>query len=66
MGKTIVKPWVKVFGVIVVVAGIVFGLYSLGQNGTSNGKSFEMPFLSCQFISFNSKCAMFISDAPKP
>lgn len=43
MGKTIVKPWVKVFGVIVVVAGIVFGLYSLGQNGTSNGKSFEMP-----------------------
>ena len=43
MGKTIVKPWVKVFGVIVVVAGIVFGLYSLGQNGTSDGKSFEMP-----------------------
>ena len=33
MAKTIVKPWVKVFGVIVAVAAIVFGLWSLGQNG---------------------------------
>ena len=33
MAKTIVKPWVKVFGVIVVVAAIVCGLYSLGQGG---------------------------------
>lgn len=46
MAKTIVKPWVKVFGVIVVVAAIVFGLYSLGQNG--GGKEFELsnPFSS--------------------
>jgi NitT/TauT family transport system substrate-binding protein len=46
MAKTIVKPWVKVFGVIIVVAGIVFGLYSLGQSGmagnTTNNKSFEL------------------------
>mgnify|MGYP003300874602 CR=1 FL=1 len=39
MAKTIVKPWVKVFGVIVVVAAIVFGLYSLGQSG--DGKNFS-------------------------
>ena len=47
MGKTIVKPWVKVFGVIVVVAAIVFGLYSLGQNGTvkaDSSFSFSSPF----------------------
>lgn len=40
MAKTIVKPWVKVFGVIVAVAAIVFGLYSLGQNG-KDGSSFN-------------------------
>ena len=37
MAKTIVKPWVKVFGVMAVVAAIVFGLYSLGQNGGVKG-----------------------------
>ena len=31
MAKTIVKPWVKVFGVIVAVAAIVFGLYNLDR-----------------------------------
>lgn len=50
MAKTIVKPWVKVFGVIVAVSAIVFGLYSLGQNGnvTENGGSisFGNPFKS--------------------
>ena len=50
MAKTIVKPWVKVFGVIVAVAAIVFGLYSLGQNGNvtekSGGISFGNPFNS--------------------
>ena len=50
MAKTIVKPWVKVFGVIVAVSAIVFGLYSLGQNGnvTENGGSisFGNPFNS--------------------
>ena len=40
MGKTVVKPWVKVAGVMIVVAAIVFGLYSLGQKGDS--KSFEI------------------------
>ena len=40
MAKTIVKPWVKVFGVIVAVAAIVFGLYSLGQSG-KEGSSFN-------------------------
>ena len=40
MAKTIVKPWVKVFGVIVAVSAIVFGLYSLGQNG-KDGSSFN-------------------------
>lgn len=31
MTKVVVKPWVKVFGVMAVVAAIVFGLYSLGN-----------------------------------
>lgn len=44
MAKTIVKPWVKVFGVITVVAAIVFGLYSLGQSG--DGKNFSFGDLS--------------------
>ena len=53
MGKTIVKPWVKVFGVIVAVAAIVFGLYSLGQNGDvtknpNSGISLGNPFNSKQ------------------
>lgn len=49
MAKVIVKPWVKVFGVIVVVAGIVFGLYSLGQSGNVKNESsfsFSNPFSS--------------------
>lgn len=41
MAKTIVKPWVKVFGVIVAVAAIVFGLYSLGQSGDGKNFSFD-------------------------
>lgn len=46
MAKTIVKPWVKVFGVMAVVAGIVFGLYSLGQNGGVKGVEFGSLFSS--------------------
>lgn len=46
MAKTIVKPWVKVFGVMAVVAGIVFGLYSLGQNGGAKGLEFGSLFSS--------------------
>lgn len=51
MAKTIVKPWVKVFGVIAATAAIVFGLYRLGQNGevggnTGKGISFGNPFSS--------------------
>ena len=46
MAKTIVKPWVKVFGVMAVVAGIVFGLYSLGQNGGVKGVEFGNLFSS--------------------
>lgn len=33
MGKTVVKPWVKVAGVMIAVAAIVFGLFTLGQKG---------------------------------
>ena len=45
MAKTIVKPWVKVAGVIIVVAAIVFGLYSMGQNGTvKEGKKSSLSF----------------------
>lgn len=44
MGKIVLKPWVKVFGVIAVVVAIVFGLYSLGQRGESNEINFDSIF----------------------
>ena len=37
MGKTVVKPWVKVAGVMIAVAAIVFGLFTLGQKNGVKG-----------------------------
>lgn len=42
MSNVIVKPWVKVFGIICLVAGIVFGLSKLG--GKSDGTTSESSF----------------------
>lgn len=47
MGKVIIKPWVKFFGVVVLAMGIVFGLYTIGKktniikNDNSNGGLFS-------------------------
>lgn len=51
MSKVIVRPWVKTTGIIIVVAAVVFGLWSLGNSGkSSTGSEKESGFsLSCLF-----------------
>lgn len=44
MSKVIVKPWVKTTGIIIVVAAIVFALYSIGNSGKSGEESSKKSF----------------------